>query len=100
MHDNKSNLRFIQLHLYLLFTKNMINQKIPKAKKSAAKGLLELPIKKITSIADPNAATYLKYPKLPPIKLSKNPIFTKKGPNPKSNWGIMLDKKLENFITI
>ena len=43
MHDIKSNLRFIQLHLYLLFTKNMINQKIPKAKKSAAKGLLELP---------------------------------------------------------
>ena len=35
----------------------MINQKIPKAKKSAAKGLLELPIKKITSIADPNVAT-------------------------------------------
>ena len=95
MHDNKSNLRFIQLHLYLLFTKNMINQKIPKAKKSAAKGLLELPIKKITSIADPNAATYLKYPKLPPIKLSTNPIITKKDkkvPNPKSNWGIMLDK--------
>ena len=77
MHDIKSNLRFIQLHLYLLLTKNMINQKIPKAKKSAAKGLLELPIKKITSIADPNAATYLKYPKLPPIKLSTNPIITK-----------------------
>jgi len=81
----------------------MINQKIPKAKKSAAKGLLELPIKKITSIANPNAATYLKYPKLPPIKLSTNPIIIKKdkkGTNPKSNWGIMLDKKLENFITI
>ena len=95
MHDISSNLRFIQIYLYLLFTKNMINQNIPKAKKSAPKGLLELTIKKITSIADPNAATYLKYPKLPPIKLSTNPIITKmdkKVPNPKSNWGIMLDK--------
>ena len=95
MHDISSNLRFIQIYLYLLFTKNMVNQKIPKAKKSAAKGLLELPIKKITSIADPNAAIYLKYPKLPPIKLSTNPIITrkdKKVANPKSNWGIMLDK--------
>ena len=73
----------------------MINQKIPKAKKSAAKGLLELPIKKITSIAEPNASTYLKYPKLPTIKLSTNRIITKKDkkvPNPKSNRGIMLDK--------
>ena len=57
MHDIISNLRFIQICLYLLFTKNMNNQKIPKAKKRAAKGLLELPIKKITSIADPNVAT-------------------------------------------
>ena len=54
-------------------------------------------------MADPKAATYLKYPKLPPIKLSTNPIITKKDkkrPNPKSNWGIILDKYLENFITI
>ena len=81
----------------------MINQKIPKAKKSAAKGLLELPIKKITSIADPNAATYLKYPKLPPIKLSTNPIITKKEKkvtNPKSNLGIRLIKYIVKFITI
>ena len=82
--------------IYIFYLqKNMVNQKIPKAKKIAAKGLLELPIKKITSIADPNAAIYLKYPKLPPIKLSTNPIITKmdkKVPNPKSNWGIILDK--------
>ena len=38
---------------------------------------------------DPKAATYLNYPKLPPIKPSTNPIISKKNvTNTKSNLGI------------